>query len=129
MALALGSLRYPLTADKLKIFVGVDVDVKQGGAQIEYTDQDPRIHTLYLSELAKNGVASQMGDQFDEAGWRPGKVVYAKGAKPATKTTVGKDRAARKRPTRAAAKTRKTAPAAKRATRARSARKGRNAKR
>jgi mannose-6-phosphate isomerase-like protein (cupin superfamily) len=79
MALALGSLRYPLTADKLKIFVGVDVDVKKGGAQIEYTDQDPRIHTLYLSELARNGVESQMGDQFDEAGWRPGRVVLAKG--------------------------------------------------
>ena len=82
MAIALGSLRYPLTADKLKIFVGVDVDVKKGGAQIEYTDQDPRIHTLYLSELAKSGVKSEMGDQFDEAGWRPGRVVLAKGGKP-----------------------------------------------
>ena len=82
LAIALGSLRYPLTADKLKIFVGVDVDVKKGGAQIEYTDQDPRIHTLYLTELAKSGVKSEMGDQFDEAGWRPGKVVLAKGAKP-----------------------------------------------
>lgn len=82
MALALGSLRYPLTADKLKIFVGVDVDVKKGGAQIEYTDQDPRIHTLYLTELAKSGVASEMGDQFDEVGWRPGKAVLAKGVKP-----------------------------------------------
>ena len=82
MAIALGSLRYPLTNDKVKIFKGVDVDVKQGGAQIEYTDQDPRIHTLYLSELAKSGVKSEMGDQFDEAGWRPGKVVLAKGARP-----------------------------------------------
>lgn len=72
MAIALGSLRYPLTLDKRRIFVGVDVDVKQGGAQIEYTDQDPRIHTLYLEELRKRGVASAMGDQFDETGWRPG---------------------------------------------------------
>ena len=113
MALALGSLRYPLTADKLKIFVGVDVDVKQGGAQIEYTDQDPRIHTLYLSELAKSGVASQMGDQFDEAGWRPGRTVYARGAK--------KAKAAKREPARASATGRAKAPARAKAVKTRPA--------
>ena len=70
MAIALGSLRYPLTLDKRKIFVGVDVDVKNGGAQIEYTDQDPRIHALYLAELAKNGVESGMGEYIDETPYR-----------------------------------------------------------
>lgn len=78
MAIALGSLRYPLTLDKRRIFVGVDVDVKKGGAQIEYTDQDLRIHTLYLSELAARRVASQMGDIFDEKAWEPGKPIVAK---------------------------------------------------
>ena len=70
MAIALGSLRYPLTLDKRKIFLGVDVDVKKGGAQIEYTDQDPRIHALYLQELAKNGVESGMAEYIDEAPYR-----------------------------------------------------------
>jgi mannose-6-phosphate isomerase-like protein (cupin superfamily) len=113
MAIALGSLRYPLTTDKVKIFKGVDVDVKQGGAQIEYTDQDPRIHALYLSELAKNGVKSEMGDQFDERGWRPGKFAPAFGAKPVkarkqrAKKQAGKKAAARK-PAKSTAKSGKT---------------------
>ena len=68
LALALGSLRYPFTAAKMNLFKGVDVNVRDGGAQIEYSDQDPRIHEIYLSELAKNGVVSQMGEIFDEAG-------------------------------------------------------------
>ncbi len=66
LALAMGSLRYPLTAQKRAIFVGVDQDAKKGGAQIEYEDQDPRIHTLFLQELAKNGMTSGMGEIFNE---------------------------------------------------------------
>jgi hypothetical protein len=42
--------------------------VKEGGAQIEYGDQDPRIHQLFLQELKKNGVRSGMGDIFNEGG-------------------------------------------------------------
>jgi mannose-6-phosphate isomerase-like protein (cupin superfamily) len=68
LALAMGSLRYPFTADKRKIFVGVDQDAKKGGAQVEYEDQDPRIHKIFLEELAKNGVKSGMGDIFNEGG-------------------------------------------------------------
>jgi uncharacterized RmlC-like cupin family protein len=68
LALAMGSLRYPLTAEKRRIFVGVDTDVKKGGAQIEYEDQDPRIHKIFLQELAKNGVKSGMGEIFNEGG-------------------------------------------------------------
>ena len=68
LALAMGSLRYPLTAEKRAIFVGVDQDVKKGGAQIEYEDQDPRIHKIFLQELAKNGVKSSMGEIFTEGG-------------------------------------------------------------
>jgi mannose-6-phosphate isomerase-like protein (cupin superfamily) len=76
LALAFGSLRYPITTDKKKIVLGVDVDVKSGGAQIEYTDQDPRIHALYLSELKKSGVASGMGEYIDESAF--GEAVAAK---------------------------------------------------
>jgi hypothetical protein len=46
--------------------VGVDKDVKQGGAQIEYEDQDPRVHKLWLEEIAKQGVESKMGRFIDE---------------------------------------------------------------
>jgi quercetin dioxygenase-like cupin family protein len=69
---ALGSLRYPLVEAKKQIFLGVDVDVKKGGNQIEYTDQDPRIHGMFLEELAKNGVESLMGDYIDESRYRRG---------------------------------------------------------
>jgi hypothetical protein len=66
MATAYGSSRYPFSDAKRKIKLGVDVSVKKGGAQIEYTDQDPRIHRLYLGELAKNGVNCRMGEFLDE---------------------------------------------------------------
>ncbi len=44
-----------------------DTSVKQGGRQIEYEDQDPRIHRLWLEELRKTGVVSDMGGFINEA--------------------------------------------------------------
>jgi hypothetical protein len=32
------------------------VSVKEGGLQIEFEDQDPAIHQMYLCALAKSGV-------------------------------------------------------------------------
>ncbi len=66
LPIAMGSLRYPLTEDKRDVFLGVDVSLKKGGCQIEYEDQDPRIHQMFLDELAKNGVKSGMGAYIDE---------------------------------------------------------------
>jgi oxalate decarboxylase/phosphoglucose isomerase-like protein (cupin superfamily) len=63
LAVAFGSLRYPFVEAKKRVFMGMDVDVKRGGAQIEYEDEDPRIHALYLEEAAKNGFTSRM-DEF-----------------------------------------------------------------
>jgi hypothetical protein len=40
--------------------------VQKGGRQIEYEDQDPRIHRKWLEEIAKNDVKSEMSDIFDE---------------------------------------------------------------
>ena len=40
--------------------------MKQGGRQIEYEDQDPRIHRKFLEEIQKTGASSLMGDIFDE---------------------------------------------------------------
>ncbi|MGY9006243.1 MAG: hypothetical protein ACKVJQ_09150 [Alphaproteobacteria bacterium] len=67
MPIALGSLRYPLTEEKRHVFLGVDVSIQQGGCQVNYEDQDPRIHEIFLEELAKNGAKSGMGDYIDES--------------------------------------------------------------
>lgn len=66
LAVALGSLRYPFTSEKRAQFTGVDVSVKDGGRQVEYTDQDPRIHSIYHAELGKSGVEDRMGPYFEK---------------------------------------------------------------
>jgi hypothetical protein len=66
LAVAFGGLRYPFTAAKRQVFNGMDVNVAAGGCQIEYEDQDSRIHGIYLAELAKHGVQSRMGTFIDE---------------------------------------------------------------
>ena len=49
-----------------RVFMGMDVSVKEGGRQIEYEHQDPRIHAIYLDELRRHGVQSAMGKFIDE---------------------------------------------------------------
>jgi hypothetical protein len=66
IAFTQGSVRYPLTEHMRKIYAKIDVDVKKGGNQIEYRDQDPRVHRMFVDELAKKGVAVKM-DQFAPA--------------------------------------------------------------
>jgi hypothetical protein len=39
----------------------VDMAQPQGGNQVEYENEDPRILQLYERELAKQGVQSRMG--------------------------------------------------------------------
>lgn len=63
LAVAFGGLRYPFAEDKKKTFMGMDVSIKDGGRQVEYVDQDPRIHEMYVAELAKFGIQSRM-DEF-----------------------------------------------------------------
>ena len=61
LATAYGSLRYPFTESKRKsLFGGVSTSVKEGGDQIEYADQAPRVHALFVKETAKNGVKVKM---------------------------------------------------------------------
>ncbi len=67
LAIALGGLRYPMVAEKRAVFMGMDVNVRDGGAQIEYEDQDPRIHEIYLEALRENSVESGMGRFLKEA--------------------------------------------------------------
>jgi uncharacterized RmlC-like cupin family protein len=66
IAFTQGSVRYPLTDHMRKIYAKIDVDVKKGGNQIEYRDQDPRVHRMFVDELAKKGLAVKM-DQFAPA--------------------------------------------------------------
>lgn len=40
---------------------GVDEDIKKGGSQIEYGDEDPKIHREFEEAVAKAGAACRMG--------------------------------------------------------------------
>ena len=72
-SLGVGSIRYPMFSFKKRAsgvggqMVAVSTSTKLGGDQIEYEDQDPRVHRKWLEAIAKNGVKSEMGDTFDEA--------------------------------------------------------------
>jgi hypothetical protein len=65
MATGVSNSRYPLTeaqrnaAGENQAQGAVATSVKNGGGQIEYEDQDPRIHALWLEEMKKNGVTPQ----------------------------------------------------------------------
>ena len=67
LGIGFGSLRYPFTSERRREILGEKVafstSVKDGGDQIEYADQDPRIHPIYLEELARRGLKAKM-DRF-----------------------------------------------------------------
>lgn len=66
-ACSLGSRRYPFIALRRKSAEGGGAQsVKKGGRQIEYEDQDPRVHRKFLEAMQQTGVPSEMGDVFDE---------------------------------------------------------------
>ena len=60
MATAIGNSRFPFTERNQQNKLGIDVSVKEGGGQIEFEDQDPRIHPMYLDALAANGAKCVM---------------------------------------------------------------------
>jgi hypothetical protein len=66
-ACSLGSHRYPMTNFKKNRKTKPETDAKEGGLQIDYPDQDPRIHELWLKETARIGTKSKMGHIFDES--------------------------------------------------------------
>src|SRR2546428_9149547 len=67
LATGFGSLRYPFTSARRKEILGEKIafatSTKAGGDQIEYEDQDPRIHAMWLDELTKHRLTSKM-DRF-----------------------------------------------------------------
>jgi hypothetical protein len=68
LATAVGGLRYPTTqANRISLLgaggddlPAVSKSVKDGGDQIEYEDQDPRIHRIWLEDMRKNGAPPKM---------------------------------------------------------------------
>ncbi len=55
MPLRWGSAKYHLFK-----YLGITKDVKEGGDQIEYEDEDPQIRRMFEAELAKAGIACRM---------------------------------------------------------------------
>lgn len=55
MATMFGSMRYPMTDRKSRMILGVDVDVRDGGQQIEYGDQTPDVDATFRAECEANG--------------------------------------------------------------------------
>jgi hypothetical protein len=67
LALGIGNIRYPFTNQKRDTMVGEkgkqqksSMSIKQGGHQVEFEDQDPRIHKLWLEEMKKAGITPRM---------------------------------------------------------------------
>jgi hypothetical protein len=47
-------------SEKFPSCAATDQDIKSGGTQIEYQDQDPEIHAVFLSECRKRGTEVRM---------------------------------------------------------------------
>ena len=47
-------------AATLSTAAGADVSIKEGGAQVEYEDENPEIHRLFEADLASHGATCQM---------------------------------------------------------------------
>ncbi len=68
LATGTGGLRYPFTTENRRSLMGmkpgekgaVSTSIKDGGDQIEYEEQDPRIHRIWLQEMKKNNVVPKM---------------------------------------------------------------------
>ncbi len=73
LATGVGNVRYPFTSAKRRSMVGEkgakrqasSLSVKEGGNQIEYEDQDKRIHQIWLEEMKKAGVTPAMERYFN----------------------------------------------------------------
>ena len=71
LAMGIGNVRYPFTMQKRQTMIGdkgqkqrSSMSIKQGGNQIEFEDQDPRIHAIWLDEMKKAGITPRMEKYF-----------------------------------------------------------------
>ncbi len=68
LATAVGGLKHPFMLAQRRSLLGVkpgdkgavSTSLKEGGDQIEYEDQDPRIHQEWLAEMRRHGVTPKM---------------------------------------------------------------------
>jgi len=68
LACCIGSRRYPFVSLRRSgIEMAGDTSIKKGGRQIEYEDQDARIHRIWLEEIRKAGGRSDMAHLIDES--------------------------------------------------------------
>jgi hypothetical protein len=68
LAIGMGSRRYPFSTIRRQGIAGhADGDIKKGGRQIEYEDQDPRLHQRWLDHIKETNVRSDMADYIDES--------------------------------------------------------------
>ena len=75
LATGVGSIRYPMFSFKKRAsgvggaMVAVSTSTKLGGDQIEYEDQDPRIHPIYAAEMKKRGmtISPELAKLFPES--------------------------------------------------------------
>ncbi|HTI85337.1 MAG TPA: cupin domain-containing protein [Alphaproteobacteria bacterium] len=76
LATSMGSIRYPFTARKRRSTgttsegaeIAVATSAKKGGDQIEYEDQDSRIHPMFIEEMRRNGATPKMDKYFEDDG-------------------------------------------------------------
>lgn len=65
LAIRWGSTKWKVT--RYLDHQGIDKSAKTGGNQIEYADQDPRIHRMFIERCKTNGVEVQMDEFFARA--------------------------------------------------------------
>jgi hypothetical protein len=58
--MSFGGARFFVSNARKSSYENMDKSVKDGGNQIEYEDEDPRIVALYEQECARNNVSSRM---------------------------------------------------------------------
>lgn len=66
-----GGVRYPVLDSYRKNYEGMDKNKAEGGIQVEYEDEDPRILELYERELDKRGIESRMREYVKDRGPAP----------------------------------------------------------
>ena len=82
VATGVGSVRYPFTVAQRRSSIGLNpgdkgadwTSTKEGGDQIDYDDQDPRIHRMWLDELRRNNVEPKMEKYFPSQAPRTGQL-------------------------------------------------------
>jgi hypothetical protein len=66
LAMSFGNYHYPVLA-RLALRHAIPArSTRDGGPQVDFEDQDPRIHALWREQLARTGVASRMAQDAGE---------------------------------------------------------------